>query len=511
MVLFLRQLNQPLVYILVAAGAVTAALTEWVDASVIFGVVAVNAVIGYLQEARARRAIEALSRSLSNDATVIRARETQRVPAAELVPGDVVLLEPGDRVPADLRLLRGRELRVQEASLTGESVPVSKRSDALAPDTPLADRGDMLYSSTLVTHGKAAGAVVGTGDATEIGRINELIATADVLETPLTRRVSRFSRLLLFVILALAGLSFAVGSLRGEPLIEMFMASVALAVGAIPEGLPAALTITLAIGVAKMARRHAIVRRLPAVETLGSTTVICTDKTGTLTQNRMTVTSLWTPDAGVVELEGASAAEEGALDELMACGAACNDARAPSEGERGQGDPTETALLEVAERAGLSLEALAQELPRLDMLPFESERRYMATLHHVACDGSRIAYVKGAVERIVPSADASWGAGALDSRARREDGGRHGRARPPGARVREEDAPAGDRLHRSRGSRRRPDADRAARHDRPAAPRGDAGGAGLPARRHPSEDGDRRSRWDRGRHRRRDRPRGRGR
>jgi len=271
LVLFLLQFHQPLVYILLAAAVVTSFLREWVDAGVIFGVVLVNAVIGFIQEAKAVKAIEALSQSLTTTATVIRGGERRQIPATELVPGDIVLLQSGDKVPADLRLLATREMQIDESTLTGESVPVQKQSGILPHDTLLADRLNMAYSSTLVTYGIATGVVVATGNSTEIGRINELIASADILATPLTKKIAKFSGLLLYVILGLAAITFVVGIVRGESWLEMFMAVVALAVGAIPEGLPAAVTITLAIGVAKMARRNAIIRKLPAVETLGST------------------------------------------------------------------------------------------------------------------------------------------------------------------------------------------------------------------------------------------------
>jgi len=286
---FLLQFHQPLVYILLVACGVTAFLHEWVDSGVIFGVVLVNALIGYLQEAKAERAIEALSRMVVTEALVRRGGRKMRVPSAELVPGDVVLLQSGDRVPADLRLFAVRNLHCDESALTGESLPVAKHSDPLDHDIALADRKNQAYAGTLVPAGQGEGLVWATGDRTETGRIARLISEAVELSTPLTRKIAQFSRLLVWVILGLATLTFAVGVVRGESAIEMFLAAVALAVGAIPEGLPAALTIVLAIGVGRMARRRAIIRKLPAVETLGSTTVICSDKTGTLTENRMTV------------------------------------------------------------------------------------------------------------------------------------------------------------------------------------------------------------------------------
>ena len=259
------------------------------DAIVIFGVVLLNAIVGYLQEAKAVAAIDALSRAMTAEATLLRAGEQLRLPATEIVPGDLVLLQAGDKVPADLRLLRTRDLRVDESALTGESVPVEKDHSVVPRDAVLAERVDMAYASTLVTYGTGAGLVVATGDRTEVGKISQLIQAAHDLKTPLTRKIDQFSKVLLVVIVVLAALTFAVGLVRGEDLVEMFRASIALAVAAIPEGLPAAVTITLAIGVNRMAKRRAIIRKLPAVETLGSTMVICTDKTGTLTQNEMTV------------------------------------------------------------------------------------------------------------------------------------------------------------------------------------------------------------------------------
>ena len=272
---FLRQFNQPLVYLLLLAVAVTAALSEWVDSGVILGVVLVNGVVGFLQEARAANAIEALSRMITSAVTVRRDGHPLRVSTRELVPGDVVLLEPGDRVGADLRLLRVRELHIDESALTGESVPVGKHADSLALDTVLADRRNLAFAGTLVTSGHGEGVVWATGDRTETGRIACLIADAVDLTTPLTQKIAWLSRLLLWIVMGFAAATFAVGVVRGQPTADVFMAAVALAVGAIPEGLPAAVTIVLAIGVSRMARRGAVIRKLPAVETLGSTTVIC--------------------------------------------------------------------------------------------------------------------------------------------------------------------------------------------------------------------------------------------
>jgi cation-transporting ATPase F len=416
LVMFLLQFHQPLIYILIIAGAITAFLGEWVDSSVIFGVVLVNAIIGYLQESKARRAIESLSRSMTSEATVIRDGKKQRIQAMVLTLGDIVLLQSGDKLPADLRLIRVRELQIDESALTGESVPVSKQTAALPGETLLADRSNMAYSSTLVTYGTGTGVVVNIGNDTEIGRINRMIAEADVLETPLTRQISRFSAWLLYVILALAGLTFIVGVTRGESLLHMFMAAVALAVGAIPEGLPAALTITLAIGVAKMAKRNAVIRKLPAVETLGSISVICSDKTGTLTQNQMTVQRIvvvgaqydvsgvgYAPD-GLISKNGevVQVKPGSALHECLAAGLLCNDSALVAEGDvwRIEGDPTEGALISSAKKAGFSRQEFARKLPRVDAIPFESQHQYMATLHDHVAPGQRVVYMKGSIESI---------------------------------------------------------------------------------------------------------------
>lgn len=417
LLLFLLQFHQPLIYILLVATLVTALLHEWVDSAVIFSVVLVNAVIGYIQESRALKAIQALVQMSSVEATVIRSGEKKRVDAAELVPGDIVKLHSGDKVPADLRLLQSKTLQINESALTGESVPVEKEASVLEHDTMLADRHNMAYSTSLVTYGSGIGIVVSTGDSTEIGRINELIAEADILATPLTKKINHFSKILLWVILLLAGMTFLVGFLRGEPAVEMFMASVALAVGAIPEGLPAAMTITLAIGVGRLAKRNSIVRKLPAVETLGSTTVICSDKTGTLTQNEMTVKEIFAggrlysvagvgylPEGDIFYQERQVDIErENVLAECLKAGVLCNDARLSESEEQWtiEGDPTEGALLVSALKAGFGFKQMSEALTHRDTIEFESQYQYMATLYENSDDATHIIYLKGSVESIL--------------------------------------------------------------------------------------------------------------
>ena len=419
--LLLEQFHQPLIYILLVAAAVTAFLQEWVDSSVILGVVLVNAMIGFVQEANALKAIDALSRVLSVSATVLRDGQRRTILANELTPGDMVLLQSGDKVPADLRLLQIRELQIDESAMTGESVPVEKRLAMLDSATVLADRCNMAYSSTLVTYGSGLGVVVETGDRTEIGLINRLIASTTDLETPLTQKISQFSKLLLWVIIGMAALTFAVGIGYGHSILDMFMASVALAVGAIPEGLPAALTITLAIGVSRMAKRNAIIRKLPAVETLGSTTVICSDKTGTLTQNQMTVQALYA-GGELFEVTGSGYTPDGefrnngkviipqqypALLECLKAGLLCNDARLIAETDtwRIEGDPTEGALLVSAHKAGLHHVSVSNDHPRLDAIPFESQHQFMATLHHNRAQDARHVYLKGSLESLLARCD----------------------------------------------------------------------------------------------------------
>ncbi|SFL46304.1 ATPase, P-type (transporting), HAD superfamily, subfamily IC [Desulfomicrobium norvegicum] len=412
---FLLQFHQPLVYILIAAGIITAALGEVVDSGVIIGVVLVNAIVGYIQEAKAAGALEALANSMITEAVVIRSGSTRRVAASELVPGDIVILRSGDKVPADLRLVAIKDLRVDESALTGESVPVGKSADLLPQDAVLGDRRNMAYASTLITYGQATGVVVSTGDCTEIGRISTMVSEADELATPLTRKITSFSHILLWAILGLAALTFAAGVLRGEKAADMFMAAVALAVGAIPEGLPAAVTVILAMGVSRMASRGAIIRKLPAVETLGGASVICSDKTGTLTENQMTVTAIFAGRASH-EVSGTGYKPEGsiegfsdtdqALRTTLLAGLLCNDTRIEylEGGEKVIGDPTEAALIVAAGKGGLDLEAESKGLPRLDTLPFESEHQYMGTLHDQGADTPRLAFFKGSVEAMLDRA-----------------------------------------------------------------------------------------------------------
>lgn len=416
LVRFLLQFHNPLLYILLVASVITFVLKDPVDAAIIFGAVLVNVILGYIQESRAEKAIEALARTMTMEATVIRDGKTVRIPAAALVPGDLVLLQSGDKVPADMRLIRTRDLQIAEAALTGESVPVAKQAHAaLDPDTTLADRVTMAYASTLVTYGQGAGIVVATGDKTEVGRISQLIATAHDLQTPLTRKIAHFSRLLLFVILGLAAVTFLIGAFRDQPFLDTLMAAIALAVSAIPEGLPAAVTVTLAIGVTRMARRRAIIRKLPAVETLGSTTVICSDKTGTLTQNQMTVqrivaggelyetTGTGYQPAGEIRRNGAPVDLEShiALAECLRAGLLCNDSELVEKEGRWdvRGDPTEGALIVAAHKAGIHRNDRLP--PRIDAIPFESQHQYMATLHDAGPDQERIVYMKGSVEAIL--------------------------------------------------------------------------------------------------------------
>ncbi len=414
---FLLQFDNLLIYVLLGAATITLLLQHWLDAGVIFGVVLVNAVIGYIQEGKAEDALQAIRKMLSPAALVLRDGRRTRIAATGLVPGDIVFLKSGDRVPADIRLIQTKGLQIQEAALTGESVAVEKSTGAVAASAVLGDRTSMAYSGTLVSNGRGSGIVVETGARTELGRISTLVGSIEPLTTPLLRQIAQFSRWITFAVLALAAALFVFGIwIRGYSAGEMFLAAVGLAVAAIPEGLPAIMTITLAIGVQRMARRKAIIRRLPAVETLGSVSVICTDKTGTLTCNEMTVSTVVT-GSGKFAVEGSGydphgrilrdgvpfepAADE-SLMELIRAGVLCNDAslEARAGAWRVHGDPMEAALLVLAHKAGIEPDGEYALYPRVDHIPFESHLKLMATLHHTS-SGKAFIVVKGAPEYVL--------------------------------------------------------------------------------------------------------------
>jgi calcium-translocating P-type ATPase len=387
--LVLAQVRSPLIYALLLSAAVAAAFGELEDAAVVLAVVVLNTIIGFLQEYRAGRAIAALADLVAEPALVRRDDAWIQVPAELVVPGDVMSVAQGDRVSADVRLLRAERLRTQEAVLTGESAPVDKQPAAAPPEAPLAERHSMLHAGTVVAAGAGLGVAVATGSETQVGRISALIDTVDPLQTPLTRELDRLGRTVTGVIGVAAVLLAIVAVVRGFPLADAALAGISLAVAAVPEGLPAVVTIALAIAVRRMARRRAIVRHLPAVETLGSTTVVASDKTGTLTRNQMTVQAAWTPGAG------------DDLRELLLASVLCNDASLARGSGDDVGDPTETALLEYAASRGLDVDAARAEYPRLDALPFDSERKLMATRHQARGGGTAV-YVKGAPEVVLP-------------------------------------------------------------------------------------------------------------
>jgi magnesium-transporting ATPase (P-type) len=426
---FALHFHNVLIYVLLGAAAITASLGHWLDTGVILAVVMANAVIGFVQEGRAEQAMDAIRDMLAPRANVLRGGLRVGIPGEQLVPGDVVLLEAGDKVPADLRLLQAHGLQLQEAILTGESVPVEKRTGAVGESAALGDRFCMAYSGTLVTTGQAHGVVVTTGARTEIGRISGLLSGVSTLETPLVAQMARFSRWLTAVILGAAAALLAVGFFSGRyGFAEMFMVVVGLSVAAIPEGLPAVLSVTLAIGVQSMARRNAIVRRMPAIETVGSVSVICTDKTGTLTRNQMVVVQVVTT-AGRFEADGIGYRPEGgirlggelaspeasaSLAEVGRAAALCNDAALREhEGQWSvEGDPMEGALLALAGKIERAAGIGAARPPRIAVVPFDARHRYMATLH-AAPEGQAVVYLKGAPERVL----------AMCGSQRRADGG----------------------------------------------------------------------------------------
>ncbi len=414
-VVFFRQFLSPLIYVLLAAVIVSVVVEHFIDAAVITGVLLLNAVIGLIQETRAERAMEALQEMAAPKARIRRDGSIKQIPARELVPGDILLLETGDKVPTDARLIEVSNLKVNEAALTGESMSVDKHTRALSEAAPVVERRNLVYMGTVVTYGRAIAVVVTTGMSTEIGKIAAAIQEIKPERTPLQKSVSKLSRYIIVFFFGILALLVVVGILRGLGWLDVFLLAVAAAVSAIPEGLPAVVTVVLAMGMRTMAKRNAIIRKLVAVETLGSAAVICSDKTGTLTLNEMTVQRLYV-DGQWIEVTGegyepwgelsrdgheVSPGSGKALSLHLRIGALCNDALLSCE--RGfcriYGDPTEGALVVVAAKAGMDKEKLEKTFPRLDEIPFQSEQQYMATLH--PRDGGRVVYVKGAVERLL--------------------------------------------------------------------------------------------------------------
>ncbi|MGC2786984.1 MAG: HAD-IC family P-type ATPase [Roseiarcus sp.] len=416
---FLQQFNNVLVYVLIAAGFIKLIMSLWLDASIILAVVIINGLLGFLQEGRAEKSLDSIRNMLSPEARTLRNGQTAMIPAETLVPGDIVFLESGDKIPADLRLVEVKNLRTEEAALTGESVPSDKSTEPVSGKATVGDRAGMAYSGTLVVSGRATGVVVATGSQTELGRINQLLAGVSALETPLLLQIKKFGYAITVIILIISAITFVYGKfVRHIPFVEMFQAVTGIAVSMIPEGLPALITITLAIGVQRMAARNAIVRRLPAVETLGSVARICSDKTGTLTLMEMMVVSAATAgetvkvtgdgyaSEGEVTKDGAPVGKDPVLELMARVSALCNDSELRSEDGvwKVEGDPTEGALYPFAAKLGVKREDARAAYPRLDVIPFESEHKFMATLNKTP-EGGEILLVKGAPEVILDHCD----------------------------------------------------------------------------------------------------------
>lgn len=413
---FLKHFHNMLIYVLVVAAVITALLDHWIDTWVIVAVILANAIIGFVQEGKAEKAIEGIKKMLSLDATVLRGGNREDVDAEDLVPGDIVFLESGDKVPADIRLLEVRNLRIEESALTGESVAVDKDSKPVEEGSVPGDQICMAFSGTSVVYGRARGVVVETGANTELGKINQMMSDVEEITTPLLRQINAFGKALSVIIIAITVLFFGIGYFfQDYELDELFLAVISLAVAAIPEGLPAIMTITLAVGVQAMAGRNAIIRKLPSVETLGSVSVICSDKTGTLTKNEMTVTSFATTE-GLYTVEGTgynpkgdilhddekiSAKENPLVEKLIKAVKACNDSELRMKDDEWvvNGDPTEGALVTLAGKAGFE----DYNPERIDHIPFESDHKYMATLNKT--DGETFIYMKGAPERLLEICD----------------------------------------------------------------------------------------------------------
>lgn len=435
LVILWRQINNPLIWVLLGSSTLATALGKITDGLVVLAVVVINSIIGFIQEFKAGKAIEALIDMVPQIATVIRDGKSVTVPVADLVPGDIVLLAAGDRVPADMRIITQKNLQVEEAALTGESVPSQKHNTPVDANAVLGDRKCMVYSGTMVTSGTATAIVTGTGMKTELGRISTMLSETTDMETPLTQKLATIGKYLTIGIVAITLVIMVIGTIRalgqdvllGAALKDSLIFAIALAVGAIPEGLPAVVTIALAIGVQRMARRNAIIRKLPAVETLGSTTVICSDKTGTLTRNEMTVSEIWTPNH-VVTVSGVGYEPSGDfylngvatnhlpddVAQLLNLASLCNDAT--FEKEEGKwvitGDPTEAALMVASAKAGVNHSDLKKQYPRIDELPFDSENQYMATLHS---GENTVVAIKGAPEVIFKRCSNAVGGVSLDN------------------------------------------------------------------------------------------------
>lgn len=432
---FLLQFNNLLIYVLLVAAALAGVLAEWLDMAVILAVVIINASIGFYQEGRAEKALNAIQKMLKMQSTVRRSGKNEKIPARNLVIGDIVILDAGDKVPADLRLLSTHNVAMQEAPLTGESVAVEKSTPAIAADTPLADRNNMAYFGTLVTQGRADGVVIATGVDTELGRINRLLNKVTTLTTPLIQQMAQFAKYLTLVVVGFGLLVFLLGLLRGNDPTYLFMAVVSLIVAAIPEGLPTVLTVALAIGVTRLAHRKRIIRKLPAVETLGAVSTICSDKTGTLTRNEMMVAQIATEtEAWVISGSGynkvgafthakfSTPNADAKLMNLLHVGVLCNDSEVQDVGDAWDvvGDPMEGALLVAAHKGQIACEQLTSAHRRVDFIPFDSRHKYMATLHNTdffQCSDAkkvpkvgqkqRIILIKGAPERIIAMAGLS--------------------------------------------------------------------------------------------------------
>ncbi len=513
---FLQQFNSVLVYVLLAAGFVKAMLGLWVDSSIILAVVIVNGLLGFLQEGRAEKSLDSIRNMLSSEARTLRNGRTAMIPAETLVPGDIVFLESGDKIPADVRLVEVKNLRTEEAALTGESVPSDKSIAPVQDKATVGDRSGMAYSGTLVVSGRATGIVVGTGSDTELGRINQMLAGVSELETPLLLQIKKFGYAITAIILIISAVTFVYGHLiRDIPFVKMFQAATGIAVSMIPEGLPALITITLAIGVQRMAARNAIVRRLPAVETLGAVARICSDKTGTLTLMEMMVVSA-AITSGTLQVTGQGYANEGealkdgapvgkdpVLELMGRVSALCNDAELRNEDGvwKVEGDPTEGALYPFAAKLGVEREKARAAYPRLDVIPFESDHQFMATLNSTP-EGGEILLVKGAPEvdpRPLRPAGGRFRPTAAGSRLFRP-GVRHvrrARRARAGAGVAARSGPQDRKLEPGR-SAEEPHSARPCRSPRSAAQGSDRGGQGMPRRRHPGDDDHRRPQDHRG-------------